>query len=65
MTRQFCDVCNTEIYGNNKMELFIGNNSKLQELDVCHKCRTKILEGRMRSDIEICNQLRKAQVKVK
>lgn len=59
MTKQFCDICNKEIYGNNKFSLHIGHGAiQPVELDVCGACQSEILTQRKLSDIETYNKIK-------
>ncbi|MDF2906809.1 MAG: hypothetical protein K0R34_2130 [Herbinix sp.] len=58
MTKQFCDVCRKEIYGNNKFPVNI-NHSKPQEYDVCGTCQTEFEKQRREADIATFERLKK------
>jgi len=58
MTKQFCDVCGEQIYGDNKFPIYI-NNSKPQDYDLCDKCRKEFKDQRIEADIETFRKLRK------
>lgn len=56
MTKQLCDVCGKEIYGNNKFSISI-NHCKPQEFDVCSSCRKEFEEQRIEADIKTLKAL--------
>lgn len=56
MTRQFCDVCGKETYGNCKFNIAFVMD--VQELDVCHECQKKFIKSRTEADISTYKKLR-------
>lgn len=57
MTKQFCDVCGREIWGNRKFDVYLENGKN--EFDVCLDCREAFKRERNKADIETYKKLRK------
>lgn len=57
MTKQFCDVCGREIWGNHKFDVHLENGKN--ELDVCFDCRKVFEQARSKADIETYKKLHK------
>ena len=61
MTKQFCDICDEQIYGDNKMLINI-NCMEPREFDVCAKCRKEFLSNRIDADIATYNKIRSGKI---
>lgn len=48
MTKQFCDVCGKQIYGDHKFKIAFATN--VQELDVCDTCQKEFIKSRTDAD---------------
>jgi ribosome-binding protein aMBF1 (putative translation factor) len=58
MTKQFCDVCGEQIYGDNKFSVYI-NTQKPMEFDVCSTCKKEFEKQRIEADINTFKKLKK------
>lgn len=56
MTRQFCDVCGKEIYGNCKFSIAFAMDVK--ELDVCGECQKEFIKSRTETDMSTYKKLK-------
>lgn len=63
MTRQFCDICGKEIYGNWKFDITFGTN--VQALDVCKDCQKEFNKGRTEADVSTYRKIRKTSEIIK
>lgn len=62
MTRQFCDVCGKEIYGNCKFNITFA--ASMQELDVCSKCQKEFVKGRTEADASTYKKLKNESIRI-